>query len=86
MFEYEGTVYVRKYGNRREVWDGTAYMTSGKLQKVDIELKGGKLISKRRSQRGKERFKAKNPFVPLAESAPPKVARKKLRASVPSRL
>ena len=85
MFEHEGVLYARKYGSRRAVWDSVAFMTSGKLQRKDLDLKNGKLISKKRSRKGKERYKLKNPFVALEVSTKP-AQKKLLRAGVPSRL
>ena len=52
----DGAEYVRKVGSRQEVWDRVVYCTSGKLTRENLELKGGKLISKRRSALGKKRY------------------------------
>ena len=83
MFIHEGITYARKYGNRREVWDRVSFMTSGKLQRINLELRNGKLISKKRSKMGKERFKRKNPFVQL-EVAPSKKVKISLLDAAPS--
>ena len=64
MFIHEKNEYLRKVGSRDEVWNGIAYCTSGKLTKQDLIQKNGKLISKKRSMLGTERFKRKNPFKP----------------------
>ena len=61
-FVHEETQYVRKRGNRREVLDRVAYCTSGGLTFDCLEEKNGKIISKRRSQMGRERYATKNPF------------------------
>jgi hypothetical protein len=58
----DGTEYCRKTGSRQEVWDGVVYCTSGKLTKGDLIQKNNKIVSKRRSQLGKERFAQRNPF------------------------
>jgi hypothetical protein len=76
MFVHEGTEFIRKYGNRTEVFDGTCYCTSGKLTKKDLELRGSRIISKKRSKLGKERYKAKNPFNEAPRKSP-------LRAGAP---
>ena len=52
----DGTEYIRKIGSRREVWDRVVYCTSGKLTRDCLELKGDKIISKRRSALGKQRY------------------------------
>ena len=80
-FVHEETQYVRKRGNRREVLDRVAYCTSGGLTFDCLEEKNGKIISKRRSQMGRERYATKNPFkaeekkeeVKQAEAKPKKV-------------
>ena len=61
-FVYEDVQYVRKRGNRREVLDGLAYCTSGNLCATDLEERNGKIISKKRSEMGKQRYAEKNPF------------------------
>ena len=61
-FEHEGKTYCRKYGNRQEVWSQICYMTSGKLTIDDLDERGGKIISKRKSNQGKQRYKTNNPF------------------------
>ena len=61
-FVNEGKQYVRKRGNRREVLDRVAFCTSGGLTFDCLEEKNGKIISKRRSQMGRERYATKNPF------------------------
>ena len=58
----EGNQYCRKFGNRREVLDGIAYCTTGKLTADRLEDRNGKIISKRRSELGKQRYASKNPF------------------------
>jgi hypothetical protein len=37
-------------------------MTSGKLTVDDLDERGGKIISKRKSNQGKQRYKTNNPF------------------------
>ena len=58
----EGRQYCRKFGNRREVLDGIAYCTTGKLTADRLEERNGKIISKKRSELGKKRYASKNPF------------------------
>ena len=58
----EGNQYCRKFGNRREVLDGIAYCTTGKLTADRLEERNGKIISKKRSELGKKRYASKNPF------------------------
>ena len=58
----EGKQYCRKFGNRREVLDGIAYCTTGKLTADRLEERNGKIISKKRSELGKKRYANKNPF------------------------
>ena len=81
VFVYEGKQYCRKRGSRREVLDGIAYCTSGSLTAENMELRGDKIISKRRSEKAKERYAKQNPFQkvevkePEAEAKPKTVAR-----------
>ena len=58
----EDKQYCRKFGNRREVLDGIAYCTTGKLTADRLEERNGKIISKKRSELGKKRYASKNPF------------------------
>ena len=58
----DGTEYIRKIGSRQEVWDRVVYCTSGKLTRDCLELKGDKIISKRRSALGKQRYSKGNVF------------------------
>ena len=51
-FEQDGNVYCRKFGSRREVLDGVAFCTSGKLTADRLEERGGKIISRKRSELG----------------------------------
>ena len=62
MYTNDGKEYVRKTGSRQEVWDEICFCTSGKLKKEDLIMKNGRIVSKRRSELGKRRFQAKNPF------------------------
>ena len=61
-FVHEKKQFVRKRGNRREVLDGICYCTSGGLTADCLEERGGKIISKKRSKMGRERYATKNPF------------------------
>ena len=84
-FEQDGNVYCRKFGNRREVLDGVAYCTSGKLTADRLEERGGKIISKKRSEMGKARYAEKNPFRPADDEkleAPVKVKKKRQRKAI----
>ena len=77
-FVIEEQQFVRKRGNRREVLDGICYCTSGGLCAADLEERNGKIISKKRSAMGKERYAAKNPFRPVQdEKKQPELAQKK---------
>ena len=58
----DGHQYCRKFGNRREVIDGVAYCTTGRLTADRLEERDGKIISKTRSEQGKTRYASKNPF------------------------
>ena len=79
-FVIEEQQFVRKRGNRREVLDGICYCTSGGLCAADLEERNGKIISKKRSAMGKERYAAKNPFRPVQdEKKQPEVAQKKTK-------
>ena len=62
MYIADGTEYVRKVGSRQSVWDDVCYMTAGGLKKGDLEQRGSKIISKKRSALGKARFAQRNPF------------------------
>ena len=79
VFVYEGKQYCRKRGSRREVLDGIAYCTSGSLTAENLELRGDKIISKRRSEKAKERYAKQNPFqkVEVKESEPEPEAKPK---------
>ena len=62
MYLKDGVEYVRKVGSRQAVWDEVCFCTAGKLTKDDLFQKGDRIVSKRRSELGKTRFKAANPF------------------------
>ena len=62
MYVKDGVEYVRKVGSRQAVWDEVCFCTAGKLTKADLFQKGDRIVSKRRSELGKTRFKAANPF------------------------
>ena len=62
MYTHEGVEYVRRFGTRQEVWDEVCFQTAGKLIKDDLDQKGSRIISKKRSELGKKRFSEKNPF------------------------
>jgi hypothetical protein len=48
-----GKPYKSLYGSRKDVWEGNAYQTTGKLIKQDFILgKNGKIISKTKSIQG----------------------------------
>mgnify|MGYP000167092121 CR=1 FL=1 len=88
-FVYEEQQYVRKRGNRREVLDGIAYCTSGGLCAADLEERNGKIISKKRSAMGKQRYAVKNPFRPVEDEkkevvseVPPKKRKRKKKVSI----
>ena len=45
---------VKKVGNKKEVWQGIAHMTGGRLKKMDLIKNGrGKIVSRRKSELGK---------------------------------
>ena len=67
-FVHEDTQYVRKRGSRREVLDGICYCTSGGLVAEMLEERNGKIISKKRSAVGKQRYTTKNPFKQEADA------------------
>ncbi len=49
-YTIEGQEYQKNEGTRAEVWDGTAYQTSGLMRKQDLIMnKAGKLISKKKN-------------------------------------
>ena len=53
FFHIDGRAYKLLEGNRTEVWDGTAYQTSGGLIKKDLLVnKNGKIVSKSKSIEG----------------------------------
>ena len=81
MYEVDGKEYVRKTGTRQEVVDGTVYCTSGGLKQDDLEVRGRRIISKKRSALGKRRFEKRNPFVREEpdEESPPKKRRVRRR-------
>ena len=63
-FSFGKKTYLRKFGSRREVIDGVAYCTSGKLTADCLELKpNGKIISRRRSAEAKKRIETQSPFI-----------------------
>jgi len=62
MYTRDGVEYVRRFGTRQEVWDEVCFQTAGKLKKDDLDQKGSRIISKKRSELGKKRFSEKNPF------------------------
>ena len=69
-FVFEDKQFVRKRGSRREVLDGICFCTSGGLVADQLEDRNGKIISKRRSAMGKERYASKNPFKNVDEAEP----------------
>lgn len=71
MFVLDDIEYVRKYGDRQSVYDGVCYCTTGGLTKENLEKRGARIISKRRSALGKLRYKEKNPFIPESPDLPP---------------
>lgn len=82
MYKKDGVEYVRKVGTRQEVVDGTVYCTSGGLTQDELEVRGSRIISKKRSALGKARFQQRNPFVaapelPKQEEPEPEVTSKK---------
>ena len=80
MYEADGKEYVRKVGTRQEVVDGIVYCTSGGLKLDDLEVGGRKIVSKKRSALGRQRFEAKNPFVREdPKPSPPKRRRARRR-------
>ena len=66
-FIIEEQQFVRKRGSRREVMDGICFCTSGGLCAADLMERNGKIISRKRSATGKERYAAKNPFRPVED-------------------
>ena len=92
-FVIEEQQFVRKRGSRREVLDGLCYCTSGGLVADQLEERNGKIISKRRSAMGKERYASKNPFQQtepdekVAETPPPKKRKRvTIETTVPVRV
>ena len=73
----DGNQYCRKFGNRREVVDGVAYCTTGKLTADRLEERDGKIISRKRSELGKVRYASKNPFKGKEKPEKPKKSRAK---------
>ena len=48
---------IQKRGSRREVWNGSAKMTSGGLTKADLMQKpNGSIVSRRKSAQSKKLF------------------------------
>ncbi len=45
-----------KFGSRADVMAGRAEMTTGKLVKDDLEKRGGRIVSKRRSEISKQNY------------------------------
>ena len=62
VFTVDGNTFCRKRGNRREVVDGIAYCTSGGLTADRLEERDGRIVSKRKSEQGRTRYKNNNPF------------------------
>ena len=73
----DGTEYARKFGSREDVIAGTVYCTSGGLTRDQLEVRGKRIISKKRSALGKARYTKSNPFVQKAEDEDEKVEEKK---------
>ena len=75
----------KKYGTRKEVYDGLSQMTRGGLSKDDlIEGKNGKILSKKKSAMAKESyakfgFKKREPAVKAEAEAPKPKKRKRKR-------
>ena len=72
----DGREYVRRYGSREEVFDEVCWQTAGKLKKDDLEKRGSRIVSKRRSALGKARFAQKNPFKKVDDEKKPAVSDK----------
>ena len=73
----DGNQYCRKFGSRREVVDGVAFCTTGKLTADRLEERDGKIISRKRSELGKVRYASKNPFKGKQKTQKPPKARAK---------
>ena len=80
----DGREYVRRYGSREEVFDEVCWQTAGKLKKDDLEKRGSRIVSKRRSALGKARFAQKNPFKKVDDEKKPEPAVSDKPSSEPS--
>lgn len=55
MYHIKGKKYRQLIGSRRQVWNGTAYKTEGKLTRSDIMMnKKGELVSVNKSRKAKK--------------------------------
>ena len=68
MYTLDGVEYARKFGSREDVVAGTVYCTSGGLTKEQLEVRGKRIISKKRSALGKARYTKSNPFIQQDEN------------------
>ena len=56
-------MHTMRVGTRRQVWNGTAYMTTGGLTKDKLmKNKRGRIVSKRKHLLGKRLYKRPNGF------------------------
>ena len=72
----------RKYGTRSEVWEDVATMTRGGLTKENLILsKGGKIVSKKKSEAAKANY-ASFGFNKRKEEEPKKKKRRRTKKKV----
>ena len=57
----DGKVYKMRVGTRAQVWHGTAFKTSGNVEKKGLTMKNGRIISRKRQELGKKSFANMDP-------------------------
>ena len=69
--------FLKTVGSKREVWNGTAKHTAGKLTKKDLVKSKGRIKSKRKVKQGKKSIKLSRKLGFVAKKGTFKLFRKK---------
>ena len=60
-YSVKGKIYKLLFGSRQQVWNGTAYKTSGNLTKGDlVQNDRRRIVSKKKYMQGKRELKSKS--------------------------
>lgn len=60
-YHIKGKTFKHLRGSRREVWNGTAFQTEGRLKKEDFVMnKHQRIVSRKKHMKGKQEHKSKS--------------------------